>query len=215
MHLVDASQFSEYIPGVLRLLVEPKLANSLVVPHGPRHAVTHARVTGMELFDDKLQDSNSNISQADTDRQQTGLLCNGCRHKGQVVLADGSTMPFHVLVVCCGTGYCEPIKHSVGPMNCDSQVGNGQEPGPVLGGPTSLESQGAAHMHTAEQRILDLHTAAAQLKSASTVVIVGGGTVGVELAAEVAGTYGRSKQVTLVTADSRLVLGNKSAHNPQ
>ena len=40
------------------------------------------------------------------------------------------------------------------------------------------------------------------LKSAPSVLVVGGGTVGVELAAEIAGLWGRAKAVTLVASQA-------------
>ena len=47
--------------------------------------------------------------------------------------------------------------------------------------------------------------AAATLSAATSVCVIGGGTVGVELAAEVAGRYGTSKHVTLVSSSDRLL----------
>lgn len=50
-----------------------------------------------------------------------------------------------------------------------------------------------------------LRGAARALREARAVVVVGGGTVGVELAAEVAGRYGRAKALTLVAGSDRLL----------
>jgi NADPH-dependent 2,4-dienoyl-CoA reductase/sulfur reductase-like enzyme len=54
-----------------------------------------------------------------------------------------------------------------------------------------------------EARKAELAQAARQLAAAQSLLIVGGGSVGVELAAEVAGRYGRSKKVVLVTSADR------------
>ena len=53
----------------------------------------------------------------------------------------------------------------------------------------------------------ELIAAAVELKDAGSVVVIGGGTVGVELAAEIAGHFVKSKKktVTLVTSKSRLL----------
>lgn len=49
-------------------------------------------------------------------------------------------------------------------------------------------------------RVAYLTAAAARLRDANSVVVVGGGYVGVELAAEVVGKYASQKKVTLVSA---------------
>lgn len=54
-------------------------------------------------------------------------------------------------------------------------------------------------------RLAQLSASAAALSKASSIVIVGGGYVGVELAAEVVGRYGRSKSVVLVSSTARCV----------
>lgn len=92
-----------------------------------------------------------------------------------VKLNDGSTLPADHVVLATGSTYTDPVK--------------------------------AAHdiASTPEGRREQIRAAHATLASAAGVVIVGGGTVGVELAAEIAGTWGRHKVVTIVTPGDRLL----------
>ena len=92
-----------------------------------------------------------------------------------VRLNDGSTLPADHVVLATGSTYTHPVK--------------------------------AAHdiASTPEVRREQIRAAHSTLASAAGVVIVGGGTVGVELAAEIAGTWGRHKVVTIVTPGDRLL----------
>jgi apoptosis-inducing factor 2 len=58
---------------------------------------------------------------------------------------------------------------------------------------------------TVEERRNDLLDAHKVLEAAPSVLIIGGGTVGVELAAEIVGVWGRAKAVTLITPHNRLL----------
>lgn len=69
-------------------------------------------------------------------------------------------VPFSFLIVCSGSTYASPIKPRVGSME----------------GGAELRMQG---------RLSGLRETAQRVQDASSVLIVGGGTVGVELAAEV------------------------------
>jgi NADH dehydrogenase FAD-containing subunit len=92
-----------------------------------------------------------------------------------VKLNDGSSLPADHVVLATGSTYPDPIKAS---HNIASSP---------------------------EERRAQIETAHLTLVSAKSVVIVGGGTVGVELAAEIAGTWGRHKVVTLITPHDRLL----------
>ena len=50
------------------------------------------------------------------------------------------------------------------------------------------------------QRVAELAHAADAVEHASSVAVVGGGYVGVELAAEIAGRHGKAKRVVLISA---------------
>ena len=92
-----------------------------------------------------------------------------------VKLNDGSSLPADHVVIATGSSYPNPIK--------------------------------ATHdvASSPEERRVQIEAAHATLVSAKNVVIVGGGTVGVELAAEIAGKWGRHKEVTLITPHDRLL----------
>jgi hypothetical protein len=60
---------------------------------------------------------------------------------------------------------------------------------------------------TLEARAASLAATGAQLQQAGSVVVVGGGSVGVELAAELAAHFGTRCRVTLVTSSSRYGVG--------
>lgn len=96
-----------------------------------------------------------------------------------VRLAIGTTLPCDFCVLASGSSYAEPIK---GPQS------------PPRPAPSAPESRRA-----------DLRRAAEHLRRAASVCVVGGGTVGVELAAEVAARFGAAKRVTLVAAQPRLL----------
>lgn len=57
-----------------------------------------------------------------------------------------------------------------------------------------------------DERRRNIATAHEELKRAKRIVIVGGGTVGVELAAEIVGKWGEGKQVKLITSHERCVV---------
>lgn len=150
-----------------------------------------------------------------------GSNCTGC-----VELAGGALLPFHYLVVCVGSGYIAPIKYgspssrpsAAQAAGCAAQ--GAQEPtvsssgtGPNGPGGNSAGTAGAGCTDRADtsvftapstqKRIEQLHAAARQLAAAGSVLILGGGAVGVELAGEVACKYGKAKNVTLVTSATR------------
>jgi NADH dehydrogenase FAD-containing subunit len=56
---------------------------------------------------------------------------------------------------------------------------------------------------TAAERIASYQAAYQRVAKAASVVVVGGGTVGVELAAEVVGKFGKTKAVTLIGSSPR------------
>jgi NADH dehydrogenase FAD-containing subunit len=86
-----------------------------------------------------------------------------------VELSDGTRLPADYVVLATGSSYASPIKAVHDRASC------------------------------AEERRDDISAAHRVLESAPSVLIIGGGTVGVELAAEIVGVWGRAKAVTLVT----------------
>ena len=102
---------------------------------------------------------------------------------GFVELASGEKLPFDFLVLATGSCYAPPIK------------------------PSSHLSASAAPSSASEVHLIGrrraLAAVAAHVLCADRIVIIGGGAVGVELAAEIAGHYGKKKRVTVLTPSSR------------
>ncbi|GMH35871.1 hypothetical protein BSKO_03739 [Bryopsis sp. KO-2023] len=95
--------------------------------------------------------------------------------QGKVELSSGMEVSFDYCLICTGSSYTPPIKSDA---VLESSVGE------------RCEEYDAAHQ---------------TLKQAKRVIIVGGGTVGVELAAEIVGTWGSRKEVTLISSIDRLL----------
>lgn len=92
-----------------------------------------------------------------------------------VELSDGTKLPANYVVLATGSSYASPIK--------------------------------AIHdrVSSVEGRRNDISAAHKVLEAAPTILVIGGGTVGVELAAEIVGVWGRTKAVTLITPNSQLL----------
>lgn len=111
----------------------------------------------------------------------TGVELGTPRRKGDpppvaaLLLSDGSRLRTDWVLFASGSGYAAPIK---------------AEPGEVGG---------------AAARRASYRAVTTRLEAAHSVVVVGGGTVGVEMAAEVAARYGPRKHVTLVASSPRLL----------
>mmetsp|Transcript_21440 Transcript_21440/g.54996 ORF Transcript_21440/g.54996 Transcript_21440/m.54996 type:complete len:406 (+) Transcript_21440:177-1394(+) len=98
----------------------------------------------------------------------------GLGGKGHVTLSDGQQLSFDYCVVATGSSYSNPIK-------------------PDMTIPASVATRTAQFKAESQK-----------LSAAERIVIVGGGTVGVELAAEIVGRW-RNKVVTLVASQRRLL----------
>jgi NADH dehydrogenase FAD-containing subunit len=142
--LVDCREFWEYVPGSLRLLVEPQLLPYLsgAQPH------TTKKNKFLQGFATTV-DANARTVQVQTP-----------------AAGDLVPVPYDYLVLACGSSYSEPVRSGVSE--------------------TTIQGRRAV-----------LDTAADKLKAAGTVLIVGNGPVGVELAGEVLDAY-PSKNVTLL-----------------
>ncbi|KAL5883380.1 hypothetical protein ACKVWL_002385 [Pyricularia oryzae] len=64
---------------------------------------------------------------------------------------------------------------------------------------------------TYEELVQGLRDTAESVKNASSVVVAGGGSTGVELAGEIGYEYGKTKEVWLVTGDKELLAGDITA----
>ena len=142
--LIDAKDYFEFTPAILRTIVEPKHIKKIQVLH--RHYLHKAHI---------IQDEAQEV----TDTH---------------VLTAKENIPFDYLIVCSGSTYNTPIK--------------------------------AKNMVIAT-RASKLRDYSQKLSSAQSVLIVGGGLVGVELAAEIADGY-KDKKITIVHAKENLIERN-------
>jgi cation diffusion facilitator CzcD-associated flavoprotein CzcO len=94
-----------------------------------------------------------------------------------LLLSDGARLPCDFVLFATGSAYAAPIK----------------APAVPCGAPGAALAARRAHYRAVCVR----------LEAAQSVLVVGGGTVGVELAAEIAAKWGRRKPVTLVAAQAR------------
>ena len=106
----------------------------------------------------------------------------GDRAVAAVRLADGTRLACDYALFCSGSTYAAPVKAPPAPAAA--------HPGP----------ERAAAARRAHYRAVCV-----RLEAAQSVLVVGGGTVGVELAAEVAARWAGRKAVTLVSAQSTLL----------
>ncbi|KAK3277935.1 hypothetical protein CYMTET_14095 [Cymbomonas tetramitiformis] len=97
------------------------------------------------------------------------------RAKGVAHLNNGTTLAFDYCLLCLGSSYVAPIKPD--PMNAS----------------------------TASDRVEAYQRECERIQEAEDIVIVGGGTVGVELAAEIVGKWPKKKNVTLINSQGRLL----------
>lgn len=127
---------------------------------------------------------------------------------GEVELADGSTLPYDYLLLATGSSYSPPIK-SVLPEKAQAaaNVGSSGQSCAERELQTAAERRSTSNSSTGARlnRMQQLKCAAEVLKASNNIVVIGGGTVGVELAAEIVGKYGKDKAVTLITSKGRLL----------
>jgi NADH dehydrogenase FAD-containing subunit len=146
--LVDAKDYFEFTPSILRVLTEPNHWKAIQIPHSRyldlRYAsVQHGHVAAVSASD--------------------------------VVLTSGVRLPYDVLVFATGSSYAQPIKET-----CEQAV--------------FYASRGAT-----------LANAHRQLRSARSALIIGGGIVAVELAAEIVEHFGDAVKVTIAHSGNRLM----------
>lgn len=188
--VVDEKGYFEFVPSNLRCLVEPQHAEKIVLPH---RAPMHFRdrwSKWMNTWKSKKDPcpEPKEANQFDTNRVKflQGKATHIDFQKREVCVCSTSTasdrtkedttVPYDYCIVCTGSTYANPIKGT-----------------------------GAGSQAALECRKEEIRQAARELAAATTVAVVGGGTVGVELAAEIAGAFPRQKQVTLISGSARLL----------
>mmetsp|Transcript_8520 Transcript_8520/g.53240 ORF Transcript_8520/g.53240 Transcript_8520/m.53240 type:complete len:452 (-) Transcript_8520:1933-3288(-) len=187
--VVDEKGYFEFVPSNLRCLVEPKHAERIVLPHQApvnfRDRLSKWTNTWKSKKDPCPEPKKAN--QPDTNRVKfvQGKATHIDFRKREVHVSTTSnssdlredrSVPYDYCIVCTGSTYANPIKGT-----------------------------GAGSQSTVESRKEEIRQAARDLVDATTVAVVGGGTVGVELAAEIVGAFPRQKQVTLISGSARLL----------
>jgi NADH dehydrogenase FAD-containing subunit len=146
--LIDAKDYFEFTPSILRVLTEPNHWKAIQIPHTRYLDLRYASV------------QHGHVSVISSN---------------EVVLATGERFPFDALVFATGSSYAQPIKET-----CEEAV--------------FYASRGAtlAHAHR-------------QLRQSRSALIVGGGIVAVELAAEIVEHFGDKVKVTIAHSGDRLM----------
>jgi NADH dehydrogenase FAD-containing subunit len=108
---------------------------------------------------------------------------------------------FDFLVLATGSSYSMPIRPQVPGLPLGAHLSASPRVSGVSGA-FSLPSE-AGVGPSMQQRLQELESSARSLAAAQSVAVVGGGTVGVELAAEIAGRFGAAKRVTLFIRNNK------------
>lgn len=185
--LIDTKDYFEFTPSRLRTLVEPWHATHIQVPHRSILKKTKSVVGKVESI------------------------------TSDTVHTDANVFPYDYLVICTGSRYCEPVFPTP-----PAQPTNSSTTSETHNLSTNTTSQ-QAHVqlevnNSKQQQILQavtntlilsarapsFETYHSALAQSQQILIVGGGTVGVELAAEIAEAF-PSKKVTLVNSQSFLI----------
>ena len=186
--LVEPRDYVEYVPGILRAFVDSSAAQRLLVPlASAARGARHVRAWADAVLRGAGKDANGVTC--------AGFVSSRAETAGSSrsrACASGSTMtmtllPFDVCVIATGSSY----------------------PAPIRGGTNSV---------TLTARLAELDAArlavAAALASTTGVRIVGGGPVGVELAAELAAADPRAAAagaIELFATAPRLLVGMHAA----
>jgi NADH dehydrogenase FAD-containing subunit len=155
--LVDAKDYFEFTPSILRVLTEPNHLSNIQIPH--------ARYLDLRFA---------------TVQHESAVAIT----PSAVLLQSGRQLPFEYLVFATGSSYAAPIKES---------------PQSVV----YLASRGAT-----------LAQAHHELQRSKSALIIGGGIVAVELAAEIVEYFGVRISVTIAHSGDRLMSRQGGAVSP-
>lgn len=187
--VIDEKGYFEFVPSNLRCLVEPEHAEKIVMPHHVPATLRNRLRTWMAKIAPRKAHSAIEEEKHHPHEGRVKFVKGKATQidfrKRRVVLntdrksaidGDEKHVAYDYCIVCTGSTYASPIK------------GTGTDSESVV-----------------ECRRQEIKAAASRLANAATVAVVGGGTVGVELAAEIAGAFPRQKQVTLVSGSATLL----------
>eukprot|EP00899_Mesostigma_viride_P017185 jgi/Mesvir1/25468/Mv01733-RA.1 len=227
--LVDSRGFWEYTPGILRCLVEPKHAKNMIFcdseeGDGRQHKNVTALACGILIAPppspgtaaDDSSRAHRGSTPAPAERGQGDMRVVATA----VTLSGGHPpLPFDYCILATGSRYVSPIKPAMSMHGCGGHDNDSQaapvDPSDAPAATAMLAPRpdialGAGdattrRRHLLESRMAELEDAHRTLQRCRSVAIIGGGTVGVELAAEIVGRWGPAKAVTLITSHDRLL----------
>ena len=184
--LMDAKTYFEYTPGVLRLFCDPKHLLKVAgrLPTSRHHDVLQGKVLAVNQKDDKgntfLLYQHCNKNGSTTSLSSSSLLTTKTKPPSTTTTTTTRRLYYHHLILATGT------RQQTWPIT------------PSFDTDASLSSR-AQTWYTAHRRLL----------RAKSILILGGGAVGVELAAEIVchfrGSTNNNKTVTLIQSSDRLV----------
>lgn len=205
--LVNSSDYIEYIPGILRALLYPSLLSNLQTPLTNLFAREYPQQTFLQGEIQQIMHDSETCTGTilvQTDRRYYGHANRTDSHAGtnhlnrstrsstslsssaSTFATDGiRTIPYDILVLSTGSSY----------------------PAPIKGNPT------IDNIVTIQDRIEQIQKASVEIDRSRSILIVGGGPVGVELAGELVSKYcphgkpEQTKHITLVTAGKQLLEG--------
>uniref|UniRef100_A0A7S2EUM4 FAD/NAD(P)-binding domain-containing protein n=1 Tax=Ditylum brightwellii TaxID=49249 RepID=A0A7S2EUM4_9STRA len=174
--LVDCRDWFEYIPGILRAFVDASYASNIVRKRSTT-TTTESFVQGIAK-----QIERNNIIVSPTIGYNGNIHGSRRRTKAKENGSDGNepetiTLPYDYLVVATGSKH----KH-----------------------PTITPSIGSTTAENYKDRLRAFENEEQRIRSAKSIIILGGGPVGVELAAEISCHF-PSKAVTIIQRSDRLL----------
>lgn len=177
--LIDQRDYSEYTPGILRLFCEPELLDSLAqpLPLGSSQSKSKDGIHPCHLYQFIHGRVTSIVEE--TAGAGSGTPSKTFRNVLTYMPSFGGapkTLAYDYLIVATGMTYRQ---HPISP-NPSTEV-------------------------TLADRFKAWKAAHRQLNQAQRVIVLGGGAVGVELAAEIVEAYGHDKHVTLIDVAPALV----------
>lgn len=184
--LIDKRDYSEYIPGILRLFCEPSgfwdLAQSLP---GGSDGVERIKGTVISLVGGGDPSPRGGHGTNKVLTYVPAQPSGGERDATETSAPTTKSLRYDYLILATGATYNEPISPATAKV--------------ALGPPTTT-NRGTLH-----DRYREWQKAHERVQGARSVLILGGGAVGVELAAEILDHDDKEKVVTIVNAHPTLV----------
>ena len=201
--LVDAKGYYEYTPANLRCLVEPEHASETVQEH-PAGTLVDSVTDVLHTGESATCCSLCKLCIAVLGKSGARVAADVSSGSGALQLLSGKRLSFDFCVLCLGSDYAPPIKAA---QNVQVRV-LALTASPLAG---RACANTPSRQTTCRERRQDFAASHAELGAARSIVIVGAGDVGVELAAEVVGKWRRSKQVGFCCSGTKLPLAKMTS----